>query len=346
MTKQVAGMSRLSQMDLRFLPDFGANRVQFLMSAPRDVAGSPLESPLEDSNPGPDTEQNNDVPKIERQTLLSLIGLCLALMGVFLDGSIITVGLPQISADFNSMKNFGWLSGGYLLAACSIQPIFGRFYALGHRINPLLLGVALYQLGAILCAFAGSEVVFIVGRLVSGSGAASLYVGSQAIIVSLVSAKDLALCLSIVSSVSFALSILGPVICGALVDLFSWRVSFLLTLPFSFMSLVWFHQIRTLDTESSRLPWLRPARRGDILGTMTLLLAFAALFWTSNPGSSGSLKVSVWVGILAFAALMVTFTYIQYNYGSYATIPPYIFIRRYVWASAVFSCFLEMAIYM
>ena len=183
-----------------------------------------------------------------KQKWLAIIGLCLCSIGVLTDGSFITVGIPSISSDIHLMKYLGWSSSAFLLMACVGQPLFGRLYGLGLRKNPLVCGVLFYHIGTTLCGFAPSLLVFVLGRAISGIGAASLYVGGSAVVVSLVPANDVALCLSIFSSVSFLCRMVLLVICGVVIDLYSWRPIFFLSLPLSLVGLAFLSHAFGIET--------------------------------------------------------------------------------------------------
>ena len=281
--------------------------------------------------------------RLPKQKWLAIIGLCLCSIGVLTDGSIITVGMPSISSDINLMEHLGWSSSAFLLMACVGQPLFGRIYGLGFRRNPLMFGVFLYHSGTTLCALASSVTIFVVGRAISGVGAASLYVGSSAVVVSLVPVGDIALCLSIFSSTSFLCGMVLPVICGVVIDLYSWRLIFFLSLPLSLVGLAFLsYAFATERVDPIEFRWCKRLTKVDLAGTVLLLLAFACLL---APVGSES---GEWAGIRlsSFAALMFGFGTLQYQCPSSATVSPTIFVKRNVWLSSIVVCLLEMAIFM
>lgn len=273
---------------------------------------------------------------------LAITGLCLCSIGVLTDGAIITVGLPSISSDINLMKHLGWSSSAFLLMACVGQPLFGRLYWLGLRKNPLVCGVIFYHLGTTLCGFAPSLAVFILGRAISGVGAASLYVGTSAVVVSLVPAEDVALCLSIFSFVAFLCGVVLPIIGGAMIDLYTWRLIFFLSLPFSLMGLVCLRHAFGKDRDDRiETTWWKRFNKVDFAGTVLLLMAFACLL---APVGSGS---ALWASakLLGFGASMFGFGILQYRYASLATIAPEVFSKSHVWLSSIVVFLLEMAIF-
>ena len=297
-------------------------------------------SMLDDAAAPPSSDEDVTPPK---EKWLAIIGLCLCSIGVLTDGSIITVGIPSISTDINLMEHLGWSSSAFLLMACVGQPLFGRIYGLGLRRNPLVCGVFFYHLGTTLCALAPSVIVFVVGRAISGVGAASLYVGSSAVVVSLVPVGDIALCLSIFSSASFLCGMVLPVICGVVIDLYSWRLIFFLSLPLSLVGLAFLsYAFATERVDHIEYMWWKRLTKVDLAGTVLLLVAFACLL---APVGSES---GAWAGIrlLSFAALMFGFGTLQYLCPSSGTVSPIIFMKRNVWLSSIVVCLLEMAIFM
>ena len=278
-----------------------------------------------------------------KEKWLAMTGICLCSIGVLTDGSVITVGIPSISSDINLMEHLGWSTSAFLLMACVGQPLFGRMYSLGLRKNPLVCGVLFYHLGATLCAFAPSLAVFILGRAVSGAGAASLYVGTSAVVVSLVPAEDVALCLSIFSSVSFLCGMVLPIICGVVIDLYSWRPIFFLSLPLSLVGLAFLsHAFGAERVDQIEIIWWKRLDKVDFTGTILLLMAFACLL------APVGFESGVWTSarLLGFGALIFGFGSLQYCCPSLATISPEVFAKRHIWLSSIVVCLLEMAIFM
>ena len=176
-----------------------------------------IQPPIEPLN-SHGSDNDNQPPKlIPIAKWYAIAGLCLANVGVSTDSSVITVGLPQISSDMGLMKYFGWSSGAFLLTACVAQPICGRFCVSGRRRAPLIAGILLYHSGTTVCGLVNTAAPFLVGRALSGIGAALLYVGGQAVVVSLFPAKDVAFWLSTFSFVSMLFGITFPVLCGIII---------------------------------------------------------------------------------------------------------------------------------
>lgn len=182
------------------------------------------------------------------------------------------------------------------------------------------------------------ELLYAVSHLLSLSS----YVGGSAVVVSLVPANDVALCLSIFSCVSFLCGMVLPVICGVVIDRYSWRPIFFLSLPLSLVGLAFLsHAFGTETVDQIEVMWWKRLNKVDLIGTLLLLVAFACLL---APVDSES---GVWTGVrlLGFGASMFGFGSLQYLCAPSATIAPSVFTKKHVWLSSIVVCLLEMAIF-
>jgi hypothetical protein len=57
-----------------------------------------------------------------------IFALCLAVLLVALDQTIIATAIPRITDRFNSVGDIGWYGSAYFLTTTSLQPTFGRIY--------------------------------------------------------------------------------------------------------------------------------------------------------------------------------------------------------------------------
>ncbi|KAL0769055.1 hypothetical protein CaCOL14_008363 [Colletotrichum acutatum] len=111
------------------------------------------------------------------------IGLFLAVLCFGLDRSILGTAIPVITSEFESLPDVAWYGSAYLFTMCSFQLFFGKLYAEFNAKWVFLVALFIFEVGSVVCAVAPSSVVLIVGRAISGVGAAGLMSG--ALIVSL-----------------------------------------------------------------------------------------------------------------------------------------------------------------
>ena len=120
------------------------------------------------------TSPRPDAPPEARS--LSLGGLLVLALGAAdfgLESSIVLPALPVIAQEYSaSLISVSWLATGFLLASVVAVPLFGRMGDLFGRRRLLLVGLAAFTLGSLICALADSIGVLIAGRIVQGAGAA------------------------------------------------------------------------------------------------------------------------------------------------------------------------------
>lgn len=101
-------------------------------------------------------------------------------MHLFLNdiSDILQQAIPSITDEFNSLSDVGWYGSAYMLASCSFQLLWGKFYTLYSVRTALLCSIALFELGSAVCGAAPNSTAFIFGRAIAGVGAAGIFSGS------------------------------------------------------------------------------------------------------------------------------------------------------------------------
>lgn len=155
------------------------------------------------------------------------IVLYVAILGsfvAFLDGSVVTVALPQISEHLGGgLIIQQWVNDAYLitlgtliLAAGSLSDIFGR-----KRI--LIYGLVGFLVASLLCAVAQSAEWLIIARGLQGMAGALLVPSSLALIIGAFSGKEQGKAIGTWTGWTGVAFIVGPLVGGLLVDYLSWR---------------------------------------------------------------------------------------------------------------------------
>jgi MFS family permease len=72
----------------------------------------------------------------------------------------------------------GWYGAAYLLTCCAFQLQFGKIYTYFPIKITFLLSILMFEVGSVICGAAPTSVAFIVGRAISGIGAAGIFAGS------------------------------------------------------------------------------------------------------------------------------------------------------------------------
>src|SRR5687767_7399797 len=153
--------------------------------------------------------------------------------------SVANVALPSIGKAFDSSQTaLNLIAVGYSLGLAASVLYLG---ALGDRYGRkmmLVLGVALSVPTCLLAAFAPSEQVLVVARLLGGVAAGMAYPTTLALITALWSGPARTRSIALWSALGGAISALGPLSSGFLLQHFYWGSVFLLTLPLAAVALV------------------------------------------------------------------------------------------------------------
>ena len=103
-----------------------------------------------------------------------LLSVMLSVGLVAIDATILATAVPSIVNDLGGFAQFPWLFSIYLLAQAVTVPIFGKFSDQVGRKPVMLIGVAAFIAGSILCGLAWSMPALIAFRALQGLGAGAI----------------------------------------------------------------------------------------------------------------------------------------------------------------------------
>jgi DHA2 family multidrug resistance protein-like MFS transporter len=153
--------------------------------------------------------------------------------------AVANVALPSIGKEFDSSQTaLDLIAVGYSLGLAASVLYFG---AIGDRYGRklmLILGMALSIPACLLAAWAPSDDVLFLARLLGGLSAGMAYPTTLALITALWAGPGRTKSIALWSGIGGAVSALGPVASGALLEHFWWGSVFLLTLPLAVVALV------------------------------------------------------------------------------------------------------------
>ncbi|PWY93130.1 putative MFS transporter [Aspergillus sclerotioniger CBS 115572] len=161
----------------------------------------------------------------------TMLSLCLSVMLSALDLTIVTTAVPAIVSTFKSAAGYTWVGSAYTLAYASITPVWGSVADIWGRKPIMLISVAIFLVGSLLCALAPHMNALLVGRAVQGLGASGMGIMVNIIVSDMFSLRDRGLYLAITSLVWAVGSTVGPVLGGVFVTKLSWRWCFWINLP-------------------------------------------------------------------------------------------------------------------
>lgn len=238
---------------------------------------------------------------------LLLAGVSLGGLLVPLNSTMLAVALPNLRRDFDiGHAEVGWLISAYLIAMAVAQPIGGR---LGDQLGRSrvfragLFGFLLFSLAATLAPNFITLVLLRTGQAVTGG---AMMPNGMAMLRETVPVHQRGQINGLYGSVMGISAAVGPLVGAALLALGSWRLLFLLNVPFVALAVLLQTQIRYRDTPMQERPSI------DWLGA----LLFAALL-TVGTFLLGSLRggqaaVATSVGAAIFVAVGVAFVLRQF----------------------------------
>jgi EmrB/QacA subfamily drug resistance transporter len=166
-------------------------------------------------------------PRAQHRTR-ALATVLAVLFLTFLDTTIVSVCLGSIQADLHAgVIALQWVVNAYALVFASLMLIAGSLSDRLGRKSVMVIGIAIFCAGSVLCALAPNVETLIAGRAVMGVGAAASEPGTLSVIRHLYADRAArARALGAWAAVSGLALALGPVIGGLLVGAGDWRTVF------------------------------------------------------------------------------------------------------------------------
>jgi EmrB/QacA subfamily drug resistance transporter len=230
--------------------------------------------------------------------------LCLSLLVIVVDLTIVNVALPTLARQLNaSTGGLQWIVDAYtltfaglLLLAGAIADRYGRHYALAG-------GLVIFAVGSLAAAFTGTTAELITARTVMGVGSAFIMPATLSIITSVFTDHaERTKAIGLWSAVSGLGVAIGPVAGGWLLAHFGWGSIFLVNLPIVAVALVAGYWL----IPASRAP---QAGRLDLTGAGLSVAALTTLTYTIiEAPDHGWLSVTTLGLFAASAVLLVMFT--------------------------------------
>ena len=229
--------------------------------------------------------------------------LCLSLLVIVADSTIVNVALPTFARDLHaSTSGLQWIVDAYtltfaalLLLAGAIADRYGRHYALAG-------GLVLFAAGSLAAAFTGTTTELIAARAVMGVGGAFIMPATLSIITNVFTDHaERTKAIGMWSAVSGLGVAIGPVAGGWLLAHFSWGSIFLVNLPIVAVALVAGYWL----IPASRAP---QATRLDLTGAALSVAALTLLTYTIiEAPDHGWLSVTTLGLFAASVALLAVF---------------------------------------
>ena len=157
------------------------------------------------------------------QTASMISALVLSIFLCSLDLTIIATAIPMITKEFHSLEDVGFYGSAFLLTIATTQSFWGKLYKYSDLKAVFLASIAVFEIGSLICAVARNSTTLIIGRAVTGIGAAGVVGGCFSIIACSVEAYKRPLYTGVLGATYGVASVMGPLLGGVLTDKASWR---------------------------------------------------------------------------------------------------------------------------
>ena len=290
-------------------------------------------------------------PFDERRRWLALYVLCLGVLMIVLDTTIVNVALPSIREDLKFTEtSLVWVVNAYMLT-------FGGFLLLGGRLGDLyghrrlfLAGLVLFTTASLACGLSTTQVTLIVARAVQGVGGAVVTAVALSLIMDLFPQEaDRAKAMAIYGFVCSGGGALGALLGGVLTNALNWHWIFLVNIPIGIA--VYWLCLRMIPADHVDAGETRLDLAGALTVTMSLMLAVYAVVNGNEAGWTSMQTVT-----LSGAALLLLALFLAIEARvDHPLMPLGMFRRRNIvvanivgvlWAAGMFAWFFISALYM
>ncbi|WP_039826486.1 DHA2 family efflux MFS transporter permease subunit [Nocardia testacea] len=236
---------------------------------------------------------------------LALAVLSAATLMTVLDGSIVTVALPEIQRDLGfSAAGSSWTVNAYLIAFGGLLLLGGRLGDLLGRKRVFLIGNAVFTVASLIAGAATTPALLIGARFLQGVGSAFASAVALGILVTLFTdIRQRKVALGVFAFTGAAGAAIGQVLGGVLTDAFGWHWIFLINLPIGLATVALAVAVLPADRAGGDV------RRADLIGavlvTAGLMLGIYTVVGIESYGWASSRTLSLAAVSLALLAAFV-----------------------------------------
>src|SRR3954463_7638653 len=168
-----------------------------------------------------------------RKRWWALIVLCLGVLMIVLDTTIVNVALPSIRTDLGFTEtSLVWVVNAYMLT-------FGGFLLLGGRLGDIvghrrmfLAGITFFTVASLACGLSTTQAMLVAARAIQGVGGAVVSAVSLSLIMNMFTeAGERAKAMGVYGFVCAAGGSVGLLLGGVLTSALNWHWIFLVNLP-------------------------------------------------------------------------------------------------------------------
>lgn len=228
----------------------------------------------------------------------------------YLNDTLLNVALTPIMKDFGVDKTtVQWLTTGFLLVMGAFTPITAGVIQWFETRKMVLFTQATFLAGSLICAFAPTFGILVVGRMVQAVSAAFFVPLLFNGVLSIYPPNKRGTAMGVITMMFTAAPAIGPTLSGIIIDHTHWRVLFGFTAPFMLAAMALVGKYLTVNLSTISRPKI------DILSAVLSIAGFGGLVYASS--NFASLPLAEF--ILLFATSVALVGWFAYRQSRLAT---------------------------
>jgi EmrB/QacA subfamily drug resistance transporter len=230
--------------------------------------------------PAPHLSDFDRTSRSYQQRWWILAVLCLSLLVIVVDNSILNVALPSLQDSLKATNSqLQWMVDSYTLVFASLLLTAGTLGDKFGRRGALQFGMAVFGIGSIMSALAGSPEHLIITRGIMGIGGAFIMPATLSIITNTFPPEERGRAISFWAAIAGVGFALGPISGGLLLQHFYWGSIFLVNIPIVVFALLsgFFLIPTSKDPSNAKL---------DVVGAVLSIVGLISLVYAIIEGPS------------------------------------------------------------
>jgi EmrB/QacA subfamily drug resistance transporter len=249
------------------------------------------------------------------------------------DQTIVATALPAIASSLGEIERASWVVVSYLIANTIAAPVYGRLGDTFGRRLMMIVALAIFIIGSVLCALSPSIEWLTAARVLQGFGGGGLMTLSQALIGEAIPPRLRGRYQGYLAGVAVSSNTFGPVAGGYLTQAFGWRSIFLINVPLGLAAFVLVLRLKWRPGDRRRTTFDSPGLVLFILFVSPVILALEQV----QRMDASTLPMAL--GLLAFGIFALVLLLWQENHNASPLIPPRLFRQPSIWRSdAMAAC--------
>jgi EmrB/QacA subfamily drug resistance transporter len=237
-----------------------------------------------------------------RSRWIALVVLCVGMLMIVLDVTVVNVALPSIQDDLGfSQSSLAWVVNAYLIAFGGLLLLSGRLGDLISRRGVFLCGLLVFTLASLACGLAQSQEMLVGARFVQGIGGAMTSAVILGMIVTMFpEPAEQAKAIGVYGFVASAGGSVGLLLGGVLTQSINWHWIFFVNIPIAIVTAVL--AMRLLEKDKG----IGLASGADVLGALLVTSSLMLLVYTIvGPAAEDGWGASSTLGLGAAALVLL-----------------------------------------